>query len=303
MKQPNKARRRGPADSRGTLKRLLGYLLQYKLRFAVVLVCILISACTTVAGSLFLKTLIDDYITPLLASGSTDFSGLLRALTGMACLYLVGILSAWSFNRLMVDISQGVLKTVRDQMFSHMQTLPIQYFDTHHHGDVMSLYTNDVDTLRQMISQSLPQMFSSLVSVIAVFFAMLFTNVPLTALVILCVFCMLNVTKYVAGKSGQHFVAQQRDLGALNGYIEEMIGGQKVIKVFCHEDQAKTGFDTLNERLFHSADQANKYANILMPIMMNLGNLQYVLVAMVGGVLALSGWGVTLGTIASFLQL
>lgn len=303
-KSPDTQKRAGAGNPGAAIKRLLGYIFRgYKLRFAVVLVCILVSACATVASSLFLKSLIDDYISPLLLSDNPVFTGLLYALAGMACVYVVGIFSSLAYNRLMVGISQGVLKTIRDEMFSHMQTLPIKYFDTHTHGDVMSVYTNDVDTLRQMISQSLPQMFSSIVSVVAVFCAMLFTNAPLTLLVVVCVGGMLTVTKHVAGKSGKYFVRQQVDLGSLNGYIEEMVGGQKVIKVFCHETQAKRGFDALNDQLFDSADQANKYANILMPVMTNLGNLQYVLVAMVGGALSLGGFGVTLGTVAAFLQL
>ncbi|MBC8536261.1 ABC transporter ATP-binding protein [Feifania hominis] len=288
----------------GTIGRLLGYIFRgYPLRFAVVLLCILASSIATVASSLFLKTLVDDYIAPLLLTASPVFTGLARALAVMACVYLVGILSAYCYNRLMVGISQGVLKTIRDDLFGHMQSLPIRYFDTHNHGDVMSVYTNDVDTLRQMLSQSLPQMFSSVVSVIAVFFAMLFTDALMTIFVVVCVICMVFVSRKIASRSGRYFVQQQKDLGSLNGYIEEMIGGQKVIKVFCHEQQAKDGFDELNNKLFDSADKANKYANILMPIMANLGNLQYVLVAVFGGFLAVSGQGVTLGTIAAFLQL
>jgi len=289
---------------KGVIGRLLKYLFrEYKLRVFVVMACILVSVLANVSASLFLGTLIDDYIAPLLLQSSPEFTGLLRALVRMGCIYLAGILSAYTYNWLMVTVSQGVLRSIRDEMFAHMQTLPIKYFDTHAHGDVMSVYTNDVDTLRQMLSQSLPQMFSSLVTVAAVFLAMLFTNAAMTALVVVFVAFMVFISRKIAGSSGRYFIRQQESLGALNGYIEEMVAGQKVIKVFCHEEEAKADFDARNEALFDSADKANRYANILMPIMGNLGNLQYVLVAIVGGVLALNGFGVTLGNIASFLQL
>ena len=273
------------------------------LRFLLVLVCILLSAGASVGASLFLGALIDDYIAPLLLTDHPVFDGLFRALAAMACLYAAGILSSLLYNRTMVTIAQKGLKEIRDDLFAHMQTLPIRYFDTHTHGDVMSVYTNDVDTLRQMISQSLPQMISSAVTMLAVFCGMVYKNIPLTALVLVCVALMLVVTRTVAGRSGKYFLRQQRDIGALNGYIEEMVAGQKVVKVFCHEEQAKAGFDAVNERLFRSADQANQYANILMPTMNNLGNLQYVVIAIVGGAIALGDGGLTLGTIASFLQM
>lgn len=286
------------------MKRLLKYMLDgYKFQLIGVVIFILISTCATVASSLFLQTLIDDYISLLLLESSPVFTGLLKALLFMAGIYLAGIISTLFYNRIMVNISQGILKKIRDQMFDHMQSLPIKYFDTHPHGDVMSFYTNDVDTLRQMLAQSVPQMFSSLVTVIAVFFAMVFTNIPLTLLILLCVALMLLITKKIAGKSSIYFVKQQQSMGTVNGYIEEMIGGQKVVKVFCHEEEAKKEFDKLNNELFENADFANKYANILMPIMGNIGNLQYALVAIVGGVLAMGGFGISIGMIVTFLQL
>ena len=302
-----------PVNRSHTVKRLLGYVSQdYRGRFLLVLLCIMVSAIASVAGSLFLKTLIDDYIEPLLAMGTPDYSGLLRVLVMMGCLYLTGALCALAYNRLMVTISQGVQKKIRDELFGHMQTLPIKYFDTHAHGDVMSVYTNDVDTLRQMLSQSIPQVINSGMTILVTFCGMLATNVFLTGIVILCVAGMLSVTRVLAGRSGRYFMRQQKSLGSLNGYIEEMINGQKVVKVFCHEEKAKEGFDAVNEELCRNATSANTYGNILMPVMVNLGNLQYVILAIVGAVLALGGitnvslLGVnvmTLGSIVSFLQL
>ena len=295
-----------PSGKRHTASRILRYVFAgYKLRFFLVLLCILVSAIASVGGSLFLQALIDDYIAPLLAMETPVYTALLQALLTMACLYVTGALCTLAYNRIMVTISQGVQKTIRDDLFSHMQTLPIKYFDTHAHGDVMSVYTNDVDTLRQMLSQSIPQMFNSVVMIIVTFFAMLFKNVWLTLVVLLCVCCMLLVTRYIASRSAKYFIRQQMKLGDLNGYIEEMINGQKVIKVFCHEQEAEKGFDEVNDALCESAYQANKYANILMPIMINIGNIQYVIVAMAGGFMALGGFdtGITLGVIAAFLQL
>lgn len=287
-----------------TMNRLLSYLKEYKLRFTVVLICILISAVAGVAGSLFLQVVIDDYITPLLQTASPDFAGLFQAVLTMAAIYLIGILATLFYNRTMVSISQGILKKIRDQMFSHMQRLPIRYFDTHTHGDVMSRYTNDTDTLRQMLSMSVPQMFSSIVTIVAVVCAMLYTSVYLTVLVAIVVFFIMKVFKFIASHSGKYFIKQQETLGDVNGYIEEMINGQKVVKVFCHEEKAKEIFREKNAALCENATKANQYANILMPIMMNLGNLQYVLIAIVGGALAVNGiGGLTLGAIASFLQL
>ena len=293
-----------PMDGKAA-KRLLGYVWKgHKGQLIAVLICILVSAITGVAGSLFTQRLIDDYITPLLLSPSPVFTGLLQAILMMAVVYLAGTLAAFAYNRIMVSVSQGVLKQIRDGLFARMQALPIRYFDTHSHGDIMSVYTNDTDTLRQAVSQSLPQMFSAVITVVAVFIALITTSIPLTVLVLLCVAGMLLVSRKVAGKSRRYFIRQQASLGSLNGYIEEMVHGQKVIKVFCHEEKAKEEFDRLNGELFEDADAANKYANILMPIMGNMGHLQYVLVAVVGGALALSGISsLTLGAIAAFLQL
>ena len=292
-----------PKKKSHTVRRLLSYVGRgYLIRFFLVLVCILVSAVASVASSLFLKDLIDVYIMPLLAMDNPVFTG---ALLTMACLYVVGALCALAYNRLMVTISQGVQKKIRDDLFGHMQTLPIRYFDTHAHGDVMSVYTNDVDTLRQMLSQSIPQVINSLMMIVVTFVSMVVLNLTLTGVVIVCIVCMLLVTRFLAGRSGRYFVRQQVKLGDLNGYIEEMINGQKVVKVFCHEEEAQEGFDRVNDALFESAYKANKYANILMPILINIGNIQYVVIAMVGGALALNGLGggITLGVIASFLQL
>ena len=297
---------KAPGHRRHIVGRLMGYIKRgYKARFIIVLVCILVSAIANVAGSLFLGSLIDDYITPLLGAADPDFSGLVRALVMMGCLFLVGALCAYAYNRNMIVVSQGVQKTIRDDLFGHMQTLPIKYFDTHAHGDVMSVYTNDVDTLRQMFAQSIPQVINSSMTILVTFLGMLFTNALLTVVVLVCVCFALVVTRFLAGRSGRYFIQQQVKLGDLNGYIEEMINGQKVVKVFCHEQEAQDGFDRVNDEMFHSADKAHTYASILMPIMVNIGNVQYVIVAMVGGALALSGVDttITLGVIASFLQL
>ena len=310
---------RGPGGRRGmrggkrsknpkkTLGRLMKYIQRgYGVQFAVVLICILLSAVANVAGSMFLKSLIDDYISPLLLRAAPVFTGLLHALMSMAVIYLIGIATTFIYNWLMVSISQGVLKKVRDEMFAHMQKLPIRYFDTHTHGDLMSHFTNDTDTLQQMLSQSVPQMFSSAMTIISVFIGMLVTNVWLTLFVLLGVCVMLKVVKKLGGQSAKYFLEQQKSLGRVNGYIEEMINGQKVIKVFCHEEKCKEQFDALNDELRENAASANTFANILMPIMMNIGNLLYVLVAVVGGALALSGVvgnSITIGVIASFLQL
>ena len=306
MRQPNN--KKGPEGmakvNKDVVKRLMSYIGHYKLRFAAVLICIVVNALAMVSCSLYLQTLIDSYITPLLQAATPDFAPLFRSILIMGCIYAVGILACLFYNRTMVSIAQGTLKRIRDEMFEHMQTLPIRYFDTHTHGDIMSHYTNDTDTLRQMLAQSIPQMFSSLITIISVFFAMLFTSWQLTIFVLCFVFIMLQVTGRVAGKSGYYFIRQQKALGDVNGYIEEMINGQKVIKVFCHEEKAKEIFDQKNEELCKDASAANSFANILMPIMGTLGNLQYVLLATIGGTMALGGaGGMTVGTIASFLQL
>ena len=295
-----------------TIKRLLSHIGEYKIQFIFVLVCIVISAVAGVVSSLFLQTLIDDYIEPLLVQAVPDFSGLFRVILIMAGIYLIGVLATLFYNRVMVVIAQGMLKKIRDDMFDHMQTLPIKYFDTHTHGDIMSHYTNDTDTLRQMLTQSIPQTFSSLITITAVFFAMLSISVWLTLFVVVLAIIMLKVISKVAGQSGRYFVKQQQSLGDVNGYIEEMINGQKVVKVFNHEEKAKEEFDRKNEILFENASTANKFANVLGPIINNLGYVMYVLLAVVGGSLALAGVtnislsGVnvlSLGMIASFLQL
>ena len=300
-------------DAKGTMKRLLGYIARgNQLRLAVVFILLLVSTVASVACSLFLKSLIDDYIAPLIGQAAPDFAPLFGALTVMACIYLAGMLASYLQTRLMIPVAQGTLKTIRDDMFAHMQTLPIKYFDTHTHGNVMSYYTNDTDTLRQMIGQSLPNAVSSLISITAVFIAMLSTSVWLTLLMFVFLGLIMVVVKKVGGGSAKYFVKQQQSLGRVNGFIEEMIGGQKVVKVFCHEQQNQQDFDALNDEFCLNATKANTYANIMMPIMGNLGHLQYVLVAIVGGLLAIAsvpnltigGIGVmTLGGIASFLQL
>lgn len=295
-----------------TLKRLMSYVMQYKVRFFFVFVCIIISAAANVASSLFIGTLIDDYIEPLLLEAQPVYTGLLKAILGMAVIFVIGIIATLMYNRIMVTVAQGVLKKIRDEMFEHMQTLPVRYFDTHTHGDVMSYYTNDTDTLRQAIAQSIPQMISSAMTVCAVFIAMLSTSIWLSVFVVVFVVIMLKITKGIASKSGKYFFRQQQSLADVDGFIEEMINGQKVVKVFCHEEQAKAEFDKKNEELCGNAYEANKFANILMPVMNNLGFLLYVLVAIVGGGMAISGVknvsfagvGVlTLGAIATFLQL
>ncbi len=311
--------RRGPVPyvkgqmvDKKTVKRLFSYIGKYKLRLLVVVVSIIISSVAGVASSLFLKTLIDDYITPMLLGGSTDFSGLLYAIGAMAVLFAVGIIATYTYNRIMVDVAQGTLKNIRDDMFSHMQTLPVKYFDTHTNGDIMSFYTNDTDTLRQMITQSIPQAISSIVTILAVLFAMLSMSIWLTLFVLVLVFVLLAIIRKVSANSGKFYVRQQKSLAELNGYIEEMVYGQKVVQVFCHEEKSKEQFDALNEKLAGDSTEAHRFANILGPITNNLGHVLYVLLAIVGGAMAISGvWNIgltgtgvlTLGIIASFLQL
>lgn len=288
-----------------TVRRLLSYVTsRYKLELAFVLICIIVSVLANVAGSMFLQILIDDYITPLTQMENPVFTGLLKAILIMASVYGIGVVSTYFFNRTMVVIAQGVLKQIRDELFTHMQALPIKYFDTHTHGDLMSRFTNDIDTLRQMIAQSLPHTFAAMLTIVAVFCAMLTMSVPLTGVVVICTIGMVLVTKTIGSRSRRYFVKQQTSLGKLNGYIEEMINGQKVVKVFCHEEEAKQGFDRLNDELCKDVTQANGLANILGPVIMNFGHLTYVVVATVGGWLAIGGvGGLTLGAIASFLQL
>ena len=284
-------------------KRILAYVMkQYKFQVILVLCCILLSVFAQVQGTLFMQTLIDSYILPLLAEKSNDFSGLLHAITRVACFYGVGILAVFIQNRTMAKITQGTLKRLRDDLFVHMQTLPIKYFDSHAHGDIMSVYTNDIDTLRQLISQSLPQLVNTIITVVSVFLSMLYLSVPLSVLTLVMVGAMMLATKYLTGNSGKYFLKQQQELGKVNGYIEEMMNGQKVVKVFCHEDAAIKEFNELNDELFHSADKANAYSLVAMPVNAQLGNLSYVLCAVVGGALAIGGVGsLTLGKLASFL--
>ncbi len=294
-----------PKDMKAVVKRLLGYIFKdYKLNFLAVIICIIISALAGVAGTMFIRTLVDDYITPMLSQATPNFAPLLRALVVMGGIYVIGIVSNYLYNILMVRVAQGVLRKIRDEMFNHMQTLPIKYFDTHTLGNIMSHYTNDADTLRQMIAQSIPQVFSSLITVISVFFAMITTSVYLTVLVLGFVFCMMVISRKIGSNSAKYFIKQQQALGKLNGYVEETINGQKVVKVFCHEDKTKEQFDGLNEDLCHNMTNAHTFANILMPIMGNMGHIQYALIAVVGGLINASGiTALTLGSIISFLQL
>ena len=284
-------------------KRILAYVMsRYKAQVIVVLCCILLAVFAQLQGVMFSQTLIDGYILPLLNSGSTDFSGLAAAILRVASFYCIGIAAIFVQNRLMARITQGTLKDMRDELFTHMQTLPIKYFDTHAHGDILSVYTNDIDTLRQLISQSLPQLVNTIITVVSVFLSMLYLSVPLSILTLVMVGVMMLATKYLTGNSGKFFLKQQQELGKVNGYIEEMMNGQKVVKVFCHEDAAIREFNELNDELFHSADKANSYSLVAMPVNGQLGNLSYVLCAVVGGALAIGGVGsLTLGKLASFL--
>ena len=285
-----------------TIKRLLKYVTsEYKFQLFVVLVSIIVSALVGVAGIEFIKYLIDDFIVPLVNSQNPDFEPLLRVIFMMAGVYLLGILGTYIYNRLMINISQGVLNKIRKEMFEHMQKLPIRYFDSRPHGEIMSTYTNDVDTLRQMLSQSIPQVFSAMVTMITILISMLSTNVYLTLVVLAMVILMIFVSKYLGGNSSRYFVKQQEDIGKVDGYIEEMMEGQKVVKVFNYEEESKKKFDELNEQLCDSVSNANIYANILMPCIMNIGNLGYVLVAVIGGILSVNGI-LTIGSIAAFLQ-
>ncbi|EOT43474.1 hypothetical protein I569_00371 [Enterococcus dispar ATCC 51266] len=287
------------------LKRLLTLMFkEYKIQLVFVLVMILLSAYANVKGSLFLQVVIDQYITPLIGQTHPNFSGLLQAILQMALIYLVGVIASLTYNFMMVKISEGTQKKIRDQMFTHLESLPIRYFDANSDGDMMSHFTNDTDTLRQMISQSIPNLMMALVTFVSVFIAMFTISLPLTGFVLISVFLMMNVIRFISKKSGRFFGAQQKDLGQVNGYIEEMMHGQKVVKIFNHEKKVMEEFDTLNDQLQESATKANINANTLMPIMMNLLNVQYVLVAIIGGLFAINGIsGLTVGMIASFLQL
>ena len=286
-------------------KRIMSYVLKrYPVHCLFVLICIVVSVYANVQGTMFMKTLIDGYITPLLGQANPDYSELLQAIIKMGILYVIGIDATFGNTKIMVYVTQGTMRNIRNDMFKHMESLPIKYFDTHKHGDIMSMYTNDVDTLRQMVSQSIPQFINSLISIVNVLIYMIILSVPLTLVSIVMVMLVIWASKTAASKSGKFFVLQQKNIGALNGFIEEMMDGQKVVKVFCHEEESIERFDQLNNDLFGSAYNANRYANILGPINAQLGNLSYVVVAIVGGLVAINGiGGFTLGSLASFLTL
>ena len=283
--------------------RLMGFIFRkYLPACIIVVICIFVSVLANVQGTMFTKNLIDDYIVPLLKTGSPDYGPLLAAMGRVAVFYGIGVISTFAYSKIMIYVSQGTIKNLRIELFSHMQDLPIRYFDSHAHGDIMSIYTNDIDTLRQLISQSLPQILNSAITVVSVFVSMVILNIPLTVLTIVMVIVTTVVTKKFAGFSSRYFLAQQRDLGKVNGFIEEMLNGQKVVKVFTHEQENIEAFDKINDELFESAYNANMYSNMLGPVNAQIGNLSYVLCALAGGVMALSGFGgLTLGKLASFL--
>lgn len=288
-----------------TIMRLLRYIAgNSKGLFIISIICVILSTLAEVAGSLFVQILVDDYITPLLATSNPIFSGLIKAILIMTAIYAIGVICTYIYNRFMVKVSQGVLKSIRDDMFNHMQSLPIRYFDTNTHGNIMSHYTNDTDTLRQFISQALPMIFSCAITVLASFIVMLYYSWLLSIIVIVITVILLLITKSMAGKSTRFFIRQQTSLGSVNGYIEEMFNGQKVVKVFCHERKSEEGFTDKNNMLYDDSRKANRYANILMPLMGQIGNLQYVILAFVGGILALNGYGgITAGIVIAFLTL
>ncbi len=294
-----------PHNTGKTLRRTLSVVLKYyKWHCLATLVCIVLTVLAQLNGTLFQKQLYDAYIVPMLESGSTDFRPLLLQLIQVGTIYAIGVFSSWAYNRLMISVGQGTLRNLRKELFSHMQRLPIRYFDTHAHGDIMSIYTNDIDTLRQFISQSIPQLFSSVITIISVFVSMIVLNVPLTLITLAMVALMLLATKKIAGNSGKYFVRQQQDLGEINGYIEEMMEGQKVVKVFNHEQEALARFSELNEKLRQSSRKAHLYANILMPVNAQIGHLSYVLCVVLGAALAINGYaGLSLGTIGAFMTL
>ena len=285
------------------LKRLMGIVMKnYTPHVIIVIIGIFVGVFANIQGTLFTQTLIDEYIMPLLGAEHPDFSGLAQAILRVACFYAVGVLSSYVYNRVMINVSQGTMRNIRTEMFNKMESLPIKYFDTHPHGDIMSRYTNDIDTLRQMISQSIPQCFSSVITIVSVLVSMIILSVPLTITTLIMVSLMLFVTKKATGLSGRYFVAQQTAIGAVNGFVEEMMEGQKVVKVFCREEESMARFNELNEELFESSYNANQFANMLGPINAQLGNLSYVVCAIVGGILALGNiGGLTLGGLASFL--
>lgn len=285
------------------LGRVMAYVgKKYKFHLIVVVIGIFVSVLANVQGTMFMKTMIDDYIVPLVQADTPDFGPFGMAILRVAAFYLIGVVFAYLYNRLMIYVTQGTLRDLRNDMFAKMESLPIKYFDTHPHGDIMSVYTNDIDTLRQMISQSIPQMLSSLITIVSVFISMLILNVPLTLVTVVMLAIMVTATKKIASLSGKFFMDQQVNIGKVNGYIEEMMEGQKVVKVFCHEEEASEKFDELNNQLFESANNANKFANYLGPVNAQLGNMNYVVCAIVGGILAINHvWGFTLGGLASFL--
>ncbi len=307
LKGPGGRRNMGPRPKLEhpgrTLRRVFGYLMKlYGLQMAVVVVLIFVGVLANVQGTMFMQTLIDDYIMPMLGQEHPDFGPLGAAIGRVACFYALGVASSFIYNQIMIYVTQGTLRSLRDDLFTHMQTLPIRYFDTHAHGDIMSIYTNDIDTLRQMVSQSIPQFVNSLVTIVSVLYCMIVLSLPLTGLTLAMVCVMLVCTGRLAGNSGRYFMAQQKDLGKVNGFIEETMEGQKVVKVFCHEEESIRAFNEMNDRLFDSAKNANTFANILMPVNAQIGNISYVLIAMVGGAMALNHmWGFTLGGLASFL--
>ena len=287
------------------LMRLMKIILKdYKWHCLGVALCIIGATLASVRGTLFMQTLIDDYIEPMIGVSNPDFAPLLTALSSIALIYAIGVLCSWAYNRIMVNVSQGTMRNIRVSLFTHMQSLPIRYFDTHAHGDIMSVYTNDIDTLRQMISQSIPQLFSSIITIVSVFCSMLILSIPLTVVTLIMIAIMLFSSKKLMKLSARYFIDQQRDLGKVNGYIEEMMDGQKVVKVFCHEEENLENFRKLNEQLRVSAKNANSYANIVMPVMAQLGNVSYAICAVVGALLAINNyWGISIGVIISFLTL
>lgn len=297
MKEENKK------NMGATLNRLIAYILkQYKWQCLLVAFCIVVSTAANIGGTLFMRNLIDNYILPFVNQTQPDLMPLFRALLVMAAVYYIGVFCTWAYNFVMIYVSQGMLKAVRDDLFRHMERLPIRYFDTKSHGDIMSIYTNDTDTLRQVISQSIPQMLSAEITIVGVFLSMLVLSRPLTLITVVMVICMVFATKTISSKSGYYFVKQQTDVGNLNGYIEEMMEGQKVVKVFCHEEASIQEFRELNNKLRDSANNANRYASILMPVLGNLGYVSYAVIAMSGACLSIFGGRMTLGTLASFLQ-
>ena len=306
MRKNNMAMQRPKTNKKPSeiMKRLFSYILKnYKIHCIAVVILILISSLANIVGTMFMKQLIDVYITPMLTQKTPDFKPLLKALTIMGAFYYLGTLSTWVHSKIMVYVTQGTLRNIRNDLFEHMEKLPIKYYDTHAHGDIMSIYTNDTDTLRQMISQGIPQIISSAITVIGVIVSMIVLSIPLTIVSLIMIVLMLTVTKSIAKKSGTYFIKQQKSLGKVNGYIEEIMEGQKVVKVFCHEDECIDEFNRINDNLCDCANNANKYANILMPVMANIGNMNYVLTAIIGGLLAIYKVGnFSLGSLASFLQ-